>query len=694
LLFISTLLVKCEKYDVDSKLFPGLHSHEVSDISENGATFNAEITFRGNFKIISYGFVWSDKSNPKIENSDRIVYYDNILTNKFSAQISTSLKEGKTYYVRSFVETENYRVYGNEVTFLSLGSSAPQVLSFSPKTGTWGDTINIYGKNFSFIKEKNSVKLGEISSEIVAFSDTILTVIVPAKKNLPTVKINVAVLGNNESSPEDFHYLVPGIVKAEPVLVTFLDTITITGVNFHPLVEYNSVVIGDISTEIISINTTEIKFIVPGQLKTMENEMKLISTGFEVNPNTIFTLKPPVLLSFSPDTVFKPAEIITLNGENFNPIFQNNSVHVGNFEAEIIESSVNYIKVILPSQILPDDPRHYNYDISLFTDVSLEVTVTGQSVMSDENVAIHWLSTFTRKADFPGSARHNGVAFAINGKGYYGTGMAGLNADSQLLNDFWEYNPLTDQWEQIADFPGEPRAGASAFVIDGEGYTGLGTKRYYWYNSDDSKIYFKDFYKYEPGTNTWIQISEFSGTERHSAASFTLGMDGYIVAGYWGANGADSDTEISQKVWKYESLSDNWVQIGDFPASSWIGSAAGFNIGNDGYIYNDGKLYKFMGNDWNELPAIEEKIWDHIAFSINGKGYFGMGLGNSYKGSYTIWEYDPLANTFPDKSLLIPDSRGGASVFVVNDKAYVIGGIGRDDVLKDVWEFDPSKPEF
>ena len=57
-------------------------------------------------------------------------------------------------------------VYGTDVEFISLGSKSPKIFSFEPVTGSWGDTIVIYGTNFSFVKDENIVKLGSIEANI------------------------------------------------------------------------------------------------------------------------------------------------------------------------------------------------------------------------------------------------------------------------------------------------------------------------------------------------------------------------------------------------------------------------------------------------------------------------------------------------------------------------------------------------
>lgn len=122
LIIIMTLSAGCSDEEVSTRDYPRLNTLAVSNISEKGATFTAEIIFRGNFEIINYGFVWNKERKPIIENSDKIVFSDNIKSDKFSAEITNSLERNRVYYVRSFIVTEDYTVYGQEVEFLSLGS--------------------------------------------------------------------------------------------------------------------------------------------------------------------------------------------------------------------------------------------------------------------------------------------------------------------------------------------------------------------------------------------------------------------------------------------------------------------------------------------------------------------------------------------------------------------------------------------
>ena len=106
------LLVDCNKDEVTSRNYPRLKTLTVSDTTSEGAKFNAEIIFRGNIEIVKYGFVWGENENPNLENSDRVIYSENIQSNEFSEIIETTIKEGVSYFVRAFVETDDFIVYG------------------------------------------------------------------------------------------------------------------------------------------------------------------------------------------------------------------------------------------------------------------------------------------------------------------------------------------------------------------------------------------------------------------------------------------------------------------------------------------------------------------------------------------------------------------------------------------------------
>ena len=59
---------------------------------------------------------------------------------------------------------------------------------------------------------------------------------------------------------------------------------------------------------------------------------------------------------------------------------------------------------------------------------------------------------WNRRADFPGTARRQGIGFTAGGVGFFGLG---IDANEETLRDIWQYNPTTNQWQYVTDYPGQ-----------------------------------------------------------------------------------------------------------------------------------------------------------------------------------------------------------------------------------------------
>ncbi len=136
-------------------------------------------------------------------------------------------------------------------------------------------------------------------------------------------------------------------------------------------------------------------------------------------------------------------------------------------------------------------------------------------------------NTWTQKANFPGAARVGAAGFSIGDKGYVGLGRT----DNFLVyfNDFWEYDPTKDAWTQIADFGGTERYATTTFTIGTKAYVGMGTER------KVSEFYFlKDFWEYDQQTNTWTRKADFGGNSREQASAFVISSKGFVGTGFNG----------------------------------------------------------------------------------------------------------------------------------------------------------------
>ena len=286
------------------------------------------------------------------------------------------------------------------------------------------------------------------------------------------------------------------------------------------------------------------------------------------------------------------------------------------------------------------------------------------------------LNFWTRKADFKGGPRYSSIGFSIGPKGYVGLGYNGTSYE----RDFWEYDPHTDTWTQRADYSGEGRYQAVGISIGQKGYVGLGYS--------NNNITQNDFWEYDPLTDSWAQKADFGGGNRGFAVAFSIGEKGYVGMG---AGGND--------FWEYDPMADSWQQKADLSEVS-PSSIFSFSIGSKGYIALNMAIIPDTTNFWEYDPLMDR--WtpkanfpggnrvEAFGFSIGAKGYAGTGRMGSSDRLSDFWEYDQMADTWARKLDVEGGAREEAFCFSIGQKGYVGTGIGTYLPHKqDLWEYDP-----
>lgn len=159
-----------------------------------------------------------------------------------------------------------------------------------------------------------------------------------------------------------------------------------------------------------------------------------------------------------------------------------------------------------------------------------------------------------------------------------------------------------------------------------------------------------------------------------------------------------------------------WKKKADFPTSAGNGrrNAYVFSANNKVYI-GGGYVAMYANTDemveydpatdkWkskNPLPGGFANRSAGITFKINGKVYLGLGAENYNAFNpgpvflKDLWEYDPAGDKWTKKADLPDTGRADAGVFVLNNKAYVVGGYTGSfstDIFysADLWEYDPT----
>lgn len=310
--------------------------------------------------------------------------------------------------------------------------------------------------------------------------------------------------------------------------------------------------------------------------------------------------------------------------------------------------------------------------------------ITGCNVSDSDSET--W-GDWQKVSSFEGVSRSNAAVFTIDGKAYLGTGYDG----DERLSDFWQYDPEKNFWTQQADFPGTPRSSAVGFAAGGYGYIGTG------YNEDVENDYLKDFWEYNPETNTWQQVADFGGSARYGAVAFSIGGRGYVGTGY--------DGNYLKDFWRYDPQADQWSQVISIPGEKRI-DATTFVIDDTAYVatgQNNGlnvvDFWRYEAEEgWTQLHDIDENEDDEtldiprsnaVGFTLNDKGYIALGSISGVQSD--IWEYDPATGTWSDELANFEGTaRKDAAAFAIGSKAYVGIGTNTASYYDDFWSFDPQ----
>ncbi len=335
--------------------------------------------------------------------------------------------------------------------------------------------------------------------------------------------------------------------------------------------------------------------------------------------------------------------------------------------------------VEIVSNIVEDAQGRSNYFIYVETDAGSTITRSIDYTIPSES-GDHEVSFL---GDFPGILRAESTAFAFDGKGYICGGYQENRAG--LLDDLWEYSPASDSWAQKASFPGGPRALMTSFVTDNYAYVGTGG------NELGTDAYGNpEFYRYDPLSDKWDQIADFP-IAGIAGLSFSLEGVGYVGALLI------SENNISQQFFKYEEGVNEWQEVASFPISfsharhsavahQGLGLVAvSAPVGNQYYTY----LPEL--DAWNK-QSVKVPIDgnDGLLFEKNNKIYQVAG-----RGSLVFTEVDVMEGSYSTACIDSSTWRTEAVGFNIDGTFYVSTGIDESnrteeaqDLKKSVYKID------
>jgi hypothetical protein len=378
LFFLACIIIlpmtACDEEEV-TRTYTRVETFRVSNITSEGATFLAEIVEGNNPEIDQTGFVWGSNPGLSIETSEYIfIDKKNIDGNKFSFDVRSTLAEGATYYVRAFVRQGELTIYGQIQSFNSLGSQGPIVSYIEPNAGTIGDTVLIYGENFSNRGESNQVKLGEVTIPHFYTSDSLLKVVIPQTFSQEMANFTVNIYGN-VSQEIPFTLTSPIILGFTPEQATDLDEVIIMGNNFAWSDAKNIVTFNNRVATVLEANKSSLVVQIPAGITTAMPEVTVTVAGKTGTSNDVYSMLPPVITDFNPKSGIC-GDIITITGENFGTLSGTNKVFFNSQEQQIITYSRNELSFKVPTNFSK------NQDF-------LTVISAGQNVVSETELVIN-----------------------------------------------------------------------------------------------------------------------------------------------------------------------------------------------------------------------------------------------------------------------------------------------------------------
>lgn len=226
-----------------------------------------------------------------------------------------------------------------------------------------------------------------------------------------------------------------------------------------------------------------------------------------------------------------------------------------------------------------------------------------------------------------------------------------------------------ENWIQKANFGGTGRHRATGISIGNKGYIGLGHV-----NGTGVDISYKDWWQYDPASNSWTQKANYP-VNNHGAVAFGTDTRGYVGGG----------SALSSEFYEYNPQSNSWSPIAPCPFSP--GDVQVFSVQNKGYVYFGTQFaeYNPSTNVWTLKASVPVNVntWSS-AFANESSGFV--------KSGYSMYEYKPAQDIWIARTSFPGIMAGGAAAFEKEGKGYFVCGYysGLSNVTNEVWEFNPG----
>ncbi len=334
----------------------------------------------------------------------------------------------------------------------------------------------------------------------------------------------------------------------------------------------------------------------------------------------------------------------------------------------------------------------YNIRSFIITDIDTAYNPVVLKVTT-KNAIDEWFEQ-TGELNKPISLVYDAVAFNFGDTVFFGTGNFGKTF---LSNNMYMYDPKVGTWTTLPAVPKTPLPLNRSEVTDAVGFA-IAFHDIYGPQGEINKLMYiglgdfggKDLGSEKSSTmqiydlikNEWtgVQTAPFAGGKMSGAVSFVLGEVAYV--------GTGSNTAATKAWYVYIPAYDR-----------------------DGVIATE---------PWQQLlsePGTKKRT-GAVAFTINGRGYFGLGMDEAGNFLNDFWEFrpnndDPTKGSWSPRRPFPGTPRANASAFSIGDQGYI--GTGDNflpivpgdkvdpesdpanftgEMFKDLWRYDPFNDKW
>src|SRR5881227_2366112 len=195
----------------------------------------------------------------------------------------------------------------------------------------------------------------------------------------------------------------------------------------------------------------------------------------------------------------------------------------------------------------------------------------------------------------------------------------------------------------------------------------------------------------------WTFIADMP-VDLYGAACVSDGTSIYCAGGY-----SFSFPGLVPQLIRYDPGTNTWTTLAPIPVPSSMASAAYYPPTNKIYVFggsdpdaqtvnNLNQIYDIASNTWSTgAPLPDVRAFMASGYSPdNGKIYLVGGYNTAFvdSGQPDTWEYDPIADTYTNKTDF-PELAGGYASGIINGHLYVAGGRDANNVsLNTVFDYD------